>query len=158
MKNVRVNFEGWIQLLGMVGVLGGLVFVGLEMRQSQLIAVAGQQQARANMYVNRYLTFIEAGLDYYNVNVGSAFTDLSTEQQSARRNNLWITWVIYENDYYQYEAGLMTEENWEANLENIRRGYNQCDNRDIYEFYSQFFEDGFRKIIEAFPNECLDDR
>ena len=43
MKNVRVNFEGWIQLLGMVGVLGGLVFVGLEMRQSQLIAVAGQQ-------------------------------------------------------------------------------------------------------------------
>jgi len=36
MKNVRVNFEGWIQLLGMVGVLGGLVFVGLEMRQSQL--------------------------------------------------------------------------------------------------------------------------
>ncbi len=39
MKNVRVNFEGWIQLLGMVGVLGGLVFVGLEMRQSQLIAV-----------------------------------------------------------------------------------------------------------------------
>ena len=84
MKNVRVNFEGWVQLLGMVGVLGGLVFVGLEMRQSQLIAVAGQQQARANMYVNRYLTFIEAGLDYYNVNVGSAFTDLSTEQQSAR--------------------------------------------------------------------------
>ncbi len=30
MKNIRVNFEGWIQLLGMVGVLGGLVFVGLD--------------------------------------------------------------------------------------------------------------------------------
>ena len=110
------------------------------------------------MYVDRYLTFIEAGLDYYNVNVGSAFTDLSTEQQSARRTNLWITWTIYENDYYQYEAGLMTEANWEANLENVRRSYNQCENRDIYEFYSQFFEDGFREIIEAFTNECLEDR
>ena len=46
MKNVRVNFDTWIQLLGMIGVLGGLIFVGLEMRQSQIIAVAGQAQAR----------------------------------------------------------------------------------------------------------------
>ena len=46
MKSVRVNFDTWIQLLGMIGVLGGLVFVGLEMRQSQIIAVAGQAQAR----------------------------------------------------------------------------------------------------------------
>ena len=154
----KVSIDVWIQLLGMIGIIISLVFVALQMRQSQQIAVAGQQQARANMYVDRYLTFIEAGLDYYNVNVGSSFADLSTEQQSARRTNLWITWVIYENDYYQYEAGLMTEANWEANLENIRRGYSQCENRDIYEFYSQFFEDGFREIIEAFPDECLDDR
>ena len=40
MKNVRVNFDTWIQLLGMTGVLGGLIFVGLEMRQSQQIALA----------------------------------------------------------------------------------------------------------------------
>ena len=154
----KVSIDVWIQLLGMIGIIISLVFVALQMRQSQQIAVAGLQQARANMYVDRYLTFIEAGLDYYNVNVGSAFADLSTEQQSARRTNLWVTWTIYENDYYQYEAGLMTEANWEANLENVRRSYNQCENRDIYKFYSQFFEDGFRETIEAFPNECLDDR
>ena len=80
------------------------------------------------------------------------------EQRSARRTNLWITWTIYEDDYYQYEAGLMTEANWEANLENVRRSYNQCENRDISEFDSQHFEDGFREVIEAFPNECLDDQ
>ena len=107
-----VSIDVWIQLLGMIGIIISLVFVALQMRQSQSIAVAGQQQARANMYVDRYLTFIEAGLDYYNVNVGSAFADLSTEQQSARRTNLWITWTIYENDYHQHEAGLMTEVNW----------------------------------------------
>ena len=52
----------------------------------------------------------------------------------------------------------MTEANWEANLENVRRSYNQCENRDISEFDSQHFEDGFREVIGAFPNECLDDR
>ena len=30
MEKVKVSFDTWIQLLGMLGVLGGLVFVGLE--------------------------------------------------------------------------------------------------------------------------------
>ena len=42
MNKVKVSFDTWIQLLGMVGVLGGLVFVGLEMQQTQRIALAGQ--------------------------------------------------------------------------------------------------------------------
>ena len=46
MKKVKVSFDTWVQLLGMVGVLGGLVFVGLEMRQSQRIALASQQTQR----------------------------------------------------------------------------------------------------------------
>ena len=40
-----------MQLLGMLSVLGGLVFVGLEMRQSQQIALAGQMQSRAEQNV-----------------------------------------------------------------------------------------------------------
>ena len=40
----KVNLDIWIQLLGMLGVLGGLVFVGLEMQQSQGIALSSQQQ------------------------------------------------------------------------------------------------------------------
>ena len=35
MKKVKVSFDTWVQLLGMLGVLGGLVFVGLEMSQSR---------------------------------------------------------------------------------------------------------------------------
>ncbi len=59
MKKIKVNFEAWIQLLGMVGILGGLVFVGLEMQQTQQIAIAGQVQARAEMAVKRILAPIE---------------------------------------------------------------------------------------------------
>ena len=49
MKKDKVGFDTWIQLLGMMGVLGGLVFVGLEMQQSQTIALGAQQQARTEM-------------------------------------------------------------------------------------------------------------
>jgi hypothetical protein len=41
----KVGSDTWIQLLGMLSVLAGLVFVGLEMRQSQekacMISVKG---------------------------------------------------------------------------------------------------------------------
>ena len=50
MKNIKVSFDTWVQLLGMLGVLGGLVFVGLEMHQSQQIALAAQQQARTEIF------------------------------------------------------------------------------------------------------------
>ena len=53
MGKVKVSFDTWIQLLGMIGVLGGLMFVGLEMRQSQIIALAAQSQARASMLLYR---------------------------------------------------------------------------------------------------------
>ena len=49
MKKIKVSFDTWVQLLGMLGVLGGLVFVGLEMQQSQTIALGAQQQARTEI-------------------------------------------------------------------------------------------------------------
>ena len=42
----KVSLDTWIQLLGMIGLLGGLIFVGLDMKQSQIIALAAQQQSR----------------------------------------------------------------------------------------------------------------
>ncbi len=42
----KIATEDLIQLLGMVGIIGSLIFVGLEMRQSQRVAMAGQQMER----------------------------------------------------------------------------------------------------------------
>ena len=61
MKNVSLDV--WIQLIGMLSVLAGLVFVGLEMRQAQLIAIAGQQQQRAIMQGELNYSITEQGED-----------------------------------------------------------------------------------------------
>ena len=45
----KVSIDTWIQLLGMLSVVAGLVFVGLEMQQTQRIALANQQQARTEL-------------------------------------------------------------------------------------------------------------
>lgn len=150
----KIDIQDLIKPLGMVGIISSLVFVGLEMRQSQTIAIAGQQQERAAMFIQRYATFIEAGLNYYEVTISKDLDSLSAEEAGARKNNVFINWTIYENDFYQNQAGLMTEQNWLTNLENIRQIYNQCDNWDVYIRYSTFFEEEFRSLEESFPDQC----
>ena len=49
----KVSLDTWIQLLGMIGLLGGLVFVGLEMQQNQTIALAAQANARTEMLLSK---------------------------------------------------------------------------------------------------------
>ena len=60
----KVSVDTWIQLLGMLGLLGGLIFVGLEMQQSQRIAVASQQQDRAAITVDVVNAFYEVDVDF----------------------------------------------------------------------------------------------
>ena len=65
MKKPDIN--AIVQLLGMLGIILSLIFVGLEMRQSQRIAIADQQQGRAAI-ANDFITpFLENGLDFTTV-------------------------------------------------------------------------------------------
>ena len=49
---VAISFTGVANFLGVVGIIGSLVFVALELRQSQKIALAAQQQARTEVFTN----------------------------------------------------------------------------------------------------------
>jgi len=48
----KVSLDVWVQLIGLSSIVGGLVFVGLEMRQSQQIAVSAQQQSRSQVMID----------------------------------------------------------------------------------------------------------
>ena len=58
----KIDIQDLIQLLGMVGIIGSLVFVGLEMRQSQQTAVGTQQMAVATMNTDAYAS-MESGFN-----------------------------------------------------------------------------------------------
>ena len=46
MKKIKVSFDTWLQLLGMLGVLGGLVALVIELNQSQKLSQANAYQIR----------------------------------------------------------------------------------------------------------------
>ena len=128
----KVSLDVWIQLLGMLSVLAGLVFVGLEMGQSQRIALAAQQQERASLVTEIIGTFSETNppisfLDFLNENL-----DVSNQNNRAvAETYIYRMWMVYENDYLQYELGLMDEDIWLAKLAAMRNVYSRCQYREV---------------------------
>lgn len=51
MKKLEIN--DFIQIAGMFGIIGSLIFVGLQMKQTQTIALGEQIQARNQMLLVR---------------------------------------------------------------------------------------------------------
>ena len=154
----KIATEDLIQLLGMVGIIGSLIFVGLEMRQSQRIAMAGQQMERTALLIEANSVFTEAGLDWHSI----AFLDqpeLADTYPSGiagGRNNYHQALFNYENDYFQFSQGLMPIEVWEARKEALSFFYNQCRYREILNIRKAFFPDGLVKVIDSLQDNCAE--
>lgn len=56
---VAVSFTGVANFLGVIGAIDSLIFVGLELQQSQQIALGGQQQARTALIAELWLAGLE---------------------------------------------------------------------------------------------------
>ena len=162
----KIDIQDLIQLLGMVGIIGSLIFVGLEMRQSQRIALAGQEQSRTQVWTDLFNTFTEAGVSYDQVSMKlngerrGIFPDPNrlaslTEAEKVAQDN-WTYWYWYTaaNDYLQYDLGLMDKDVWSAKLAGWAFVYNMCDSRHIFDFMAPFYNVNFTAIITSFDDEC----
>ena len=117
----KVAIGDLIQLLGMVGIIGSLIFVGLEKQQSQRIAVASQQQGRAAIALDMINAFYEVDAGFQSTYFDKDFNYQLSTEVIAYRNMVHKGWLLYENDFYQYKQGLMDELTWEAQIK-----MNQC--------------------------------
>jgi len=152
----KIDVQDLIQLLGMVGIIGSLIFVGLEMRQSQRIAMAGQQMERTAISANRFAAYNEAGLDWHSVSLANR-PDLADQYApgiAAGRNNYHELLFVFENDYFQFTQGLMPDDVWQAKLEALAFSYNQCNYRDLMDRRKSFFPEVLIKVIDSLEDNC----
>ena len=155
MKRIKVSFEIWVQLLGMIGVLGGLVFVGLQMEQSQRIAIAGQVQARNQGVMDFQVALLTAEdrVSRQTLSINFSETDpatLTEEQREIRRYSLsWQTYSL-QNAFQQYELGLLPEDVWQQVQGRIQNRWASCYTRETY--FSVI--PSFREYLESLPAEC----
>ena len=148
----KVSLDTWIQLLGMVGLLGGLIFVGLEMRQSQIIALGAQQHARTELAGALWLAGLEGETDIHAA-MSKPWPELSDHQKSVREQIQRYYWILLQNNHYQYELGLINEELWAQIEGRIRVRYSECHLRNMIIADPS---DGLRNLLSSLPDNCAE--
>ena len=154
---VTISFTGVTNLLGIIGIIGSLVFVGMELRQSQQIALAAQQQQRAALITEVIGTFSDANppisfLDFLNQTI-----DMDDKNNRATTETyMYRVWMIYENDHLQHKLGLMDEDVWQAKLTSMRAIYGMCQYKEITRFALSYSSQDLRETLQGSgPDPCL---
>jgi hypothetical protein len=149
----KVSLDVCIQFIGLLSVVGGLLFVGIEMRQTQRIALATETSNRMYQVLQTINTSSETGVDWTKI-VFSEYSELSETEKIAKRNNASQGWLLVENDFNLYKIGLLSEEVWQAKSGLIDVYYNQCPLRDIYELRRPLMPVEFVQIVESQSDPC----
>ena len=110
----------WLQGVGLFALVGSLVFVGLQMRQTHEIAEATLYQMRSD--AARELMTAQLGSEVLadieaKVSEGG---ELSVYEIYARSLMPLIFFNHFENSHYLYESGFLGEEHWASDLAAIR--------------------------------------
>ena len=116
MDSAKLN--DWLQVIGVFGVMAGLVFVGLQLRQSHEIALAAQYNARTSDTMGLWASLLESGYDF---SIGrKPVEELSLSEFNARYALTNAAWVSLENHHFQHEAGFTSDEAWQASQNRVR--------------------------------------
>ena len=153
----KIDIQDLIQLLGMVGIIGSLIFVGLEMRQSQRIALAGQQALRTQFFLDGVDALSEpqkSNQKLMEMSLGDI--PVTEDYEWVLENVMHRNWWIFENDFVQYDLGLMDENVWQAKLNGMALAYNFCLMRPVYDSRRNVLDARLINLIEQFPDNCTE--
>lgn len=153
MERIKVSFDTWIQLIGMLSVLGGLIFVGLEMRQNYEIALGNQHQGRTELRAALLMSPLEGNIDAVKVE----FLDWEEQTEEQRQISIQVQrfrWALLENLFFQYNLGLISEDVWRQTEGNIRRWYGRCELREAMNL--SLSNPAFQEYVNSFPDKCAE--
>ena len=164
MKTERL--QDWIQIAGIVGVIASLIFVGLQLKQSQDIAIAAQYQARLDAASGHYTAILQSEPGLRVIGQG-IMADIATKREAAPEIYAWaasqpveelafrvIGAIIllkgHDNVYFQYQAGFLSDEAWVALRKQLKIGLNDPSTwaRSVYEEEPEVWRESYRELIE----------
>ena len=146
---IAVSFTGVINFLGIFGIIGSLVFVGLELRQSQRIALAAQQQERAALITELIGSFSDANPPISFLSFLDETLEASDQNKAIAETYVYRLWMVYENDYLQHNLGLMDEDVWQAKLTSMRAVYGRCQYKKVTKFALSFSSQELLRLLES---------
>jgi hypothetical protein len=123
------KLNDWMQVIGIFAVVASLIFVGIELKQSQEIAVAAQYQARAatavEVHEGRMQNEIVSRRVGEDLKESFGLPRGFDESMTAREFGVLVSdarkiLIMYDNLHFQYEAGFLSEDSWMGHRSAIR--------------------------------------
>ena len=152
MDSAKLN--DWAQVVGIFALVASLVFVGLQLKQSQDIALAQASQTATSTTVEMMISIAENPLFLSSsAKIQSGAADaLTMEERIAMGRYAGALLFMYQDQYLQYTKGFVTEERWQASRVNIGRfvgGDAPLPLREVYEDDPDRYSESFQAVIGA---------
>jgi len=142
----------WLEIVGLFSVVASLVFVGLQLKQSQDIALSQASQARTAMSIGTVISTTE------NPNYISAVAkgrngrraDQTIEEQITMSQYAIAVLYSFEDQHFQYSNGFVTEDRWQAaiaSLKNFLRDDANIPVRQVFERLPTRYSSSFQGVV-----------
>lgn len=125
---MKTDRNQMIEMVGIFGVIASLVFVGMQLMLDRRIAIANQYQTRAELrhqtaltqFGNRDFLEVQAARweaqrpGWWNDEVEAMYRQSNEPMLNIVRDtiNYQVYSIVMDNNYYQFQQGLMDEGNW----------------------------------------------
>jgi len=154
------NWRDIAELFGIGAIVASLIFVGLQMQQSQEIAVGAQYQERANAAIENYMAQIQSDQALRNrgqrlINApssGSYPTVIKNLIETEGPESVAVTYLLYrskmammDNCHFQYESGFMSKDAWLAMRRRLQNLLSDDVFAAMYRFESWHFRSSFQE-------------
>jgi hypothetical protein len=161
MDSAKLN--DWMQVVGIFAVVVSLIFVGYQLKQSQDIAIAGQNQERQSVAFEYYASLIQVDeiVDRYGTQ-HREHLDANIDVENRRSNRMiGLSYIrsrmrlsIYDNNHFQFQSGFMTAESWQPYLNLAKTTCSRgSDPGKVMLNHGDQFREGFRELCMNFISE-----
>ncbi len=152
------SINSWLTLSANLGVLLGIIFLAIEIQQNTNMMQAQTSESITDKQLNWYL---ETGTDPYSSDIlvrGGATKDPNSVLDAQEVNSYFLIvnalFRIWENEIYQFERGLYSEEEFLPRVETWRYQYNRNPGMSyVWEVNGSGFSRGLVEVIENFESE-----
>jgi hypothetical protein len=149
------NLEDWLQIIALFGVIGSLIFVGLQMKQDREIALSEIWQARTAALIEQVASGAsnEILLSAFAKSASGRFAEITPIEQEAGRQYMWGSMYLWENSHYQYTPGFVPDEHWMRVRGGIKTTLQDPFQGPLMREISTRMRPSFRAVVEEIDRE-----
>ncbi|MGI9202482.1 MAG: hypothetical protein ACR2Q3_00645 [Woeseiaceae bacterium] len=161
-----MNISAWkdiAELVGIGAIVASLIFVGMQLKQSQDIAIGTQYQQRAGKAIDIYTSHLQSetslrmvgqtiqdGLLSMNISddLKKSVSDLTPEEIGVRWYDFLSLLTLLDDNHFQYQAGFLDNESWEGLRIRLRNVVSDPLDRQFYNYMRPSYREQFREVID----------